>query len=274
MAIRPAAEKKIVVVVGAGPAGLEAARVAALRGHHVFLADEHRHIGGTVRLLGHDPNRRNLLDQAAFFETALARLKVELLLGQRVTAEDIASFQPDTVIVATGSLPVVPEIEGLGDTSPVTAIDVLQGRSLTSDHVLVVGGVDNHLAAPTISEYLADLGHQVTMVSEQADFASGAEDATRLALLQRLKSKKIQLDLTSRVVSVNSDGATVLDTFTHQRRPMPGVALVFACGMRANDQLSRELAADGIRCQVVGDALAPRRIMHATVEGARAGGAV
>jgi 2,4-dienoyl-CoA reductase-like NADH-dependent reductase (Old Yellow Enzyme family)/thioredoxin reductase len=275
MAIQPAAETKTVVVVGAGPAGLEAARVAALRGHHVYLADSRRHIGGTVRLLGQDPNRRNLLDHAAYFETVLPRLNVELLLGNRVTADDIRSFGADAVILATGSVPVVPEIEGLRETSGVlTAIEVLGGRTPGGEHVLVVGGTDNHLAAPTIAEYLTDLGHRVTMVSEQVDFASGAEDATRLALLQRLKKKHVRVALTSRVVSVDADGATIMDTFTHEHRREPGVALLLACGMTPNDELYRELSAHGIAGQVIGDALAPRRIMHATVEGARAGLAV
>src|ERR1019366_6176143 len=92
MEIKPAETVKTVVVVGAGPAGMEAARVAALRGHHVYLADSQRAIGGTPALLAVDPNRRNLRDHAAYFETELRRLGVELMLGNVVTADELVEF--------------------------------------------------------------------------------------------------------------------------------------------------------------------------------------
>src|SRR5262249_23435136 len=80
-----AAHPKTVVVVGAGRAGMEAARVAAQRGHTVYLCDRERRIGGTPRLLATDPNRRNLLDQATYFEAAFAKTTVQLMLGTSVT---------------------------------------------------------------------------------------------------------------------------------------------------------------------------------------------
>lgn len=271
LAITEAEEKKTVMVVGAGPAGMEAARVAALRGHKVYLGDEQRRLGGTVRLLAEDQNRRNLADQAAFFDVVLPRLGVELLLGNKVTADEIEDFGADAVILATGSVPVFPDVPGLSEHGDVlTDRQVLSGERPAAENVVVVGGTDNHLAAPTIAEHLADLGYRVTMISEQADFAHGAEDATRWDLLKRLKNKDVGLEMTSRIESVDNGGVTILDTFTRKPRRHENVGIVLACGSRANDSLYRELLAKGIRCELVGDALAPRRIMHATVDGARA----
>lgn len=274
LAIEPAAEPKTVVVVGAGPAGLEAARVAAIRGHQVYLGDENRQIGGTPRLLARDPARHNLLDHAAFFEAALPQLSIELLLGHRVDVDDIEQFGADVVILATGSRSAVPEIPGLESwrgTRVLTDREVLAGGSLPSEHVLVVTGIDQSVAGPSLADHLAERGHRVSLVSELADFAPGVEDTTRLTLLQRLKRRHVSIEGTSRLRKYDESGASIVDTFTQERRHVPDVSVVLAAGAVSDDSLYRELKARGIACQVIGDALAPRRIMHATIEGARAG---
>ncbi|MET0829779.1 MAG: FAD-dependent oxidoreductase [Microbacterium sp.] len=271
IAITPADRKKVVAVVGAGPAGMEAARVAALRGHTVYLGDSHRHLGGTVALLGRDPNRRNLRDHAAFFEAVLPRLGVEMLLGHTVTADDILAFEADAVILATGGRPRVPEIDGFDQVrGTLTALDVLEGRMPNTERVIVYGGVDNDVGPPTIAEFLADAGHVVSLVCEQPDFAAGAEDATRFALLQRLKRKAVDIAQTARVTRIDALGATILDTFTRAEWRVDDVTLVIACGQTPADELHTQLAERGVSCELIGDALAPRRIMHATLEGARA----
>ena len=271
MAVTPAEVRKTVLVIGAGPAGLEASRVAALRGHKVYLCDEASELGGTVRVLARDPNRRNLLDQAAFFETALAPLDVELVLGHRVSADYVAGFEADAVIVATGAQPIIPEIPGLpGDPRVVTALQVLRGEVEVGARALVVGGADNHLAAPTLADYLAELGCEVELASEQVDFAAGGEDGVRFALLKRLKNKRVRLSLCTRLAELDGGVARLVDTFSGEVREVLDVTVVLACGMRPDDRLYRELHGRVAALQLVGDALAPRRIMHATVEGARA----
>jgi NADPH-dependent 2,4-dienoyl-CoA reductase/sulfur reductase-like enzyme len=271
--ITPAEAPKTVVVVGAGPAGMEAARVSALRGHHVYLADSSRSIGGTPAVLAVDPNRRNLRDHAAYFETQLARLGVELMLGNRVTAEELIEFGPDAVIVATGGQPLVPDVPGIDGPNVVHALDVLRGAT-TSSRVIVVGGFDKHLGPPTIAEFLADQGKDVELFSEQFDFAQGVEDGTRFLLLQRLRAKDVRVSLLCKLKSVEEHAVTVTDLFTREDRRIEPASLVLACGMVPDDGLARLLEPHIPEVHVVGDALAPRRIMHATLEGARAAMAV
>jgi pyruvate/2-oxoglutarate dehydrogenase complex dihydrolipoamide dehydrogenase (E3) component len=273
MQITLAEVPKTVVVVGAGPGGMEAARVAALRGHHVYLADAQRTVGGTPALLAVDPNRRNLRDHAAYFETELRRLGVELMLGNVVTAEEMVEFGPDVVIVATGGRPLVPDIAGIDGPNVVHALDVLRGAA-TPDRVVVVGGLDKHLGAPTISEFLADQGKEVELISEQFDFAQGVEDGTRLPLFKRLRTKGVQVSLVHKLSAVDPSGVVVTDTFTRAERRIDGAGVVLACGSLADDQLARALEGLIPEIHVVGDALAPRRMMHATLEGARAAMAV
>jgi len=273
--IERAPDSKTVVVIGAGPAGMEAARVAALRGHKVYLCDSENRLGGSLRWIARDPNRRHLLDEIVFFETAFHELDVELVLGHRVEPEDVLAFEADAVIVATGGMPIVPD-QCAGDGVPVrTAREVLLDPSGLPDDVVVVGGVDAHVAGPTVSEFLADLGHHVTFITEQVDFAAAAEDATRFTLIDRLKRKNIEIALTTRLASIAPDGPIVEDTFgNRESRALPGHAVVLACGLEPDDALYRKLAGKVPSLQVIGDALAPRRVMHATIEGARAAMAI
>ncbi|HZP27357.1 MAG TPA: FAD-dependent oxidoreductase, partial [Acidimicrobiia bacterium] len=185
LTVTPAETPKTVVVVGAGPAGMEAARVAALRGHEVYLADARRAIGGTPAVLALDPNRRNLRDLAAYFEVQLPRLGVTFMLGNEVTAEELVEFAPDAVVVATGGRPLVPSVPGIDGPNVVHALDVLRGAAV-GRRAVVVGGLDKHLGPPTVAEFLADGGTEVELVSEQFDFAQGVEDATRFPLYERL----------------------------------------------------------------------------------------
>jgi thioredoxin reductase len=273
MEIAPAEVQKTVVVVGAGPAGMEAARVAALRGHHVYLADARRAIGGTPAVLALDPNRRNLRDHATYFETQLRRLGVVFMLGNEVTADELVEFAPDAVIVATGGRPLVPDVPGIEGPNVVHALDVLRGAP-TAPRVVVVGGLDKHLGPPTVAELLADQGKEVELVSEQFDFAQGVEDGTRLALFQRLRTKGVRVSVLHKLCSIGEHSVVVTDTFSRQDRRIDGASVVLACGLVPDDRLARALEGRVPDVHVVGDALAPRRMMHATLEGARAAMAI
>ncbi len=273
MAITPAAVSRTVLVVGAGPAGMEAARVAALRGHRVYLCDRERALGGTPRILARDPNRRNLRDHAVYFERELRRLGVELLLGEAVTADAVVEFAPDVVVVATGGRPLIPDALGVDQPNVVTALAVLRGDATVQGRAVVVGGLDNHVGAPTVAEFLADQGVEVEFLSEQMDFAHGAEDGTRLPLMHRMLTKGVRVSMLHRLWRVGDGGCEVMQTFTRETRRVDDCTVVLACGLVADDTLARHLRGSGsdIEMHVVGDSLAPRRMMHATVEGARVG---
>jgi pyruvate/2-oxoglutarate dehydrogenase complex dihydrolipoamide dehydrogenase (E3) component len=235
----------------------------------VYLCDQARQIGGVPRLLGQDPNRRNLLDHAAYFEAVLKDLPVTWMLGNTVVADELIAFEPDAVVVATGGTPMVPEVDGIDSPSVMQALDVLKGAPIDTEAVVVVGGLESHLGPPTIAEYLADSGRSVTLVSEQLDFSPGVEDGTRYPLIERLARKRVTVALGSKLVAVEGSGALVESVLTRDQTRLSGVTVVLACGLVPNDGLARQLEGRVPEVHVIGDALAPRRIMHATVEGAR-----
>jgi NADPH-dependent 2,4-dienoyl-CoA reductase/sulfur reductase-like enzyme len=274
MVLVPTERPKEVAVIGAGPAGLETARVAALRGHHVYLCDRERTLGGTIRFLALDPSRRNLQDHAVYFETQLRNLDVEMLLGNEATADELAEFGLDAVVVATGGRPLIPDVPGIRDANVVTALDALRHPDRVGGRAVVVAGVDGNLGAPTVAAFLARAGRRVELVSEHFDFAHRVEDGTRLPLLHQLRNLDLPVSLVTKLVSVQGGGATLLDTFTREPRDLDDVTVVLACGLVADDTLARTLEGRVPEIHVIGDALAPRRMMHATVEGARVGRAL
>ena len=269
MAVTRATVAKTVAIVGSGPAGMEAARIAATRGHRVYLADRANAIGGTVRLLSADPNRRNLKDLIACFEHHLRGLGVELLLGNDVSAEELVAFAPDAAALATGGVPAIPPVPGIASENVLTAVEVLAGsKPVAPDaRILVVGGLDPDIGGPTIAEFLADQGHEVEFISEHVDFAPAAEAGTRLMLLHRLMQKRVVVTPCSELVEIDGGQAHVRQTFSGQRRDLGPTTVVLACGSVPDDQLQHELRGRILEIHVIGDALAPRRIMHATIEG-------
>ena len=174
---------------------------------------------------------------------------------------------------STGGRPLVPEVPGMESPNVRGALDVLTGPPVVGT-ALVVAGFDNHLAGPTIAEFLADRGCTVELISERFDFAGGVEDGTRFIVMQRLLKKGVTVSLLHRLVAVDGGGAVVSGTFSGGGRRVEGATVVLACGLVPDDSLVSGLDGRLPEVHVIGDALAPRRIMHATLEGARVARAI
>ena len=128
--IKPASKTKKVLVVGAGPAGMEAARVASLRGHHVILCEKSDQMGGQVNYASKPHHKKEFLGIVNYLEGQLRKSTVEIRMGTAVTAELIKQINPDAVIIATGAEPVVPFTPGADKPHVCTAIDVLSGKTI------------------------------------------------------------------------------------------------------------------------------------------------
>ncbi|MCX5998150.1 MAG: FAD-dependent oxidoreductase, partial [Chloroflexi bacterium] len=160
MRISAAPRSKRVMVIGAGPAGLEAARVAALRGHHVSLYEENDRIGGQWVLAAKPPHKGDHLGLLDYMSWHLAKLGVEVHLGQNVTEAMVERLKPDVVVLAAGAVPLVPPIPGVKRDAATTACDVLKGRAV-GHRVLVVGVGMTGLET---AELLAEQGKEVVVV--------------------------------------------------------------------------------------------------------------
>ncbi len=272
LSIEPTETRKRVLVVGGGPAGMEAARVAAERGHQVSLYEKGESLGGTLNVITRDPDRRNMADFTRYLEGQLERLGVVVHTGVEMIPETVVEQAPDAVVVAVGAVPFVPALPGLDGGNVVTAVDVLLGTARVGNRVVVVAGLEEHLPPLSIAGFLAGKGKQVEVISEMLVAGHGIEMRTLHPLTRRLLEQGVALTPLTKLKAVEGDALLVANSYTYEERRIEGVdTVVLACGGEAAIGLAAELKGRVPELFSIGDCLAPRRLIHAVVDGFRVG---
>lgn len=273
MGTAPAGGGRRVLVVGGGPAGMEAAIAAAERGEVVTLAEASDFLGGQVRAAAALPTRAELAWIVDHQISELGRLGVEVRLGTTVTPGDVADEGYDLVIVATGSAPRDEPIPTDGSVPVLAPVEVMAsphahaaGRAIVVDEV-------SHFPAYAPAEALHDAGTAVRVLSPKLFLASGLDQATMMTTLRRLAGKGVELLANSAVTGIAEGAVQVRDTLSGAERTEPADVVVAAVGNRAVDDLALELRSTpgAPAVHVVGDAAAPRTILEAVREGRLAG---
>jgi len=270
----PATVSRRVVVVGGGVAGLEAARVAGLRGHRVTVLERLPELGGQVRLARRAPGRAELGAVADQLVWAVERQKVDVRCGTEATVERILALEPDAVVVATGSEAPLPDLPD-GHDRLVSARAALEG-TMVGDRVVVFDSKGD-MVGLTTADWLAGRRRRVTVVTPHRYPGPLIEPMSWRLLYQRLLDQAVEILVEREVVRLTDDGVVVRHVVSGRESTLPGIAtVVAACGGRANDGLYRELrrAAPGVEVHLVGDAAAPRQIERAIYEGHMAGRAI
>ena len=258
-----AAEARRVLVVGAGPAGLGAARMAAMRGHRTTIIEEKGAIGGLMRLAARVPGRGEVMDVIEFLGREIERLGVELRLNTVLDEALLDRLTPDTVVLASGSLPDMPIIKGLFTTEMdlCTVVEVLDGK-ITGDRVIVLGGGQ---AGLTTADFLAEKGREVAVLNRRRHFAEEMSANDRFYLRERLKRDSVTLYKQVTVKSFTGDGVTF--TSAGNAVTLAGFdTVVVAEAMAPVRDVKQILNAHGSDIHVVGDAKTPRNLMLALSE--------
>ena len=266
--IFPATVKKKVVVVGGGPAGMEAALFAAQRGHQVTLYEKGDMLGGQLLLAGRPPYKTEVEELRSWLECQVRKLSIKVELGTEFTSETAAKMQPDVVIVATGVHPFFPDIPGIYSQKVVTAEMALTGKDV-GEKVIIIGA---ETVACETAEFLADRGKRITMFDIRGGaVATKAPIIARTVLLRRLRQKGVKIR--PRIYGygeITGKGLTFLNE-EGMRETLEADTIVLAAGSVSNTWLASKLKGKVPELYFIGDCVKPRNIRHAMHEGATLG---
>jgi 2,4-dienoyl-CoA reductase-like NADH-dependent reductase (Old Yellow Enzyme family)/thioredoxin reductase len=250
--LEPADEPKHVLVVGAGPAGLEAARVCRLRGHRVTLVEQRAKIGGQLQEAAAAPMKIEINNLIRFHEQMINDLGVELRTGEKFTTEMLGELQPDVVLLATGSTPVVPPIKGLAEHGYLMYDRVLiHGVVPEGENIVLIGG---GAVGIEVAEMLAHLGKKVTIIEMLKNLAADIEALVRKEVVPLIEGHPNITALMRTTVEEVTATAVIGKNTAGETVEVPYDAIVVAVGVRPFCDVDEdEIAPTGAEVYKIGD---------------------
>lgn len=289
--IKPAEKPKKVAVIGAGPAGIQAARFLAMRGHRVTLYDREKEIGGQFRFSSVPPGKGEFSNALRYLDNELKRLEVDRQMGKGISTEDISKQQFDAVIVASGTKPRMPDIKGIERKKVTTSRDILEGKKEAGEKVVVIGaggiaaetalyltnqGTIDAETALFLSGYgviplkkalqLHNQGRVVTIVRRGNKVAPEVGPSTRWLLLQKLAQAGVKTITEVNYKEITEEGLIIVEKDGTERL-LPADTIVIAAGSEADTSLAEELKGKVKELHLIGNANLPGKAFEAFREG-------
>ena len=261
--IDPAQTKKHVLVVGGGPAGMEAARVAALRGHKVTLWEKSNALGGNLIPTSVPDFKQDYRSLINFLSVQINKLGVSIKLGRQATPGLIQKLEPDVVFVATGSTPITPEIPGIDKDRVVTAIDFLVGRKQAGKRVVIIGG--GFVGCET-ALYLVQQQKNVVIVEVLDRVARDMFIAARMHVLKLLDDTKVRILTGTTVLEITDNGVLISDK-AGKCSTLEADTVVLACGFKPQKKLYEALKNRVPELYAIGDCVEPQKVINAIWDG-------
>lgn len=268
-ALRPCVQQKNVVVIGGGVAGMEAARTAAMRGHRVSLYEKNDQLGGNLIPGGSHSFKKEVRELNAWYQNELNQLPVELHLGEAVTAEQIRGMETDVVILATGSVPVMPKVPGMDDEKVLGCMEAFAHPEKVGQKVVVVGG---GLVGCEMALDYAQAGKEVTVVEALPKILSAGipSPIPNGQMIPDLFEHHHVTVLENHKLSAVRNGTVILDN-EGQEKALEADSVVIAVGFRPALSMAQELQSCGAAIYEIGDGQQVSTILHAAWDGYEVG---
>lgn len=256
---------KSVVIVGAGPSGMEAAVVLAKRGCDVTIFEKNDYIGGAAELATRTPDKEVLNLFIDYYRTQLNKLGVTVMLNTFATAEMIKEINPYAVFVATGSKPLIPNIEGVSEDTIYTVEQALDKNfDVKNEKVVVIGG---GMTGCEVAEDLALKGNDVTLIEMQDKLAPEVSPDNLVTVLKNLKSKNAKILLSHKMVKVAEKEVVAENISNSEVVSIPADRIILSLGGRPNEDLYNELVGQLPKVYPLGDSIKVGRIAQAVQTG-------
>lgn len=265
--LKPAPQRKRVMIIGGGPGGMEAARVAGLRGHEVTLYEEHHRLGGRIEAACQASIKEEMKGLLEYYEAVLKPLGVNIRLNTKVDIDMVSQMNPDAIVMATGSVPLLPDIPGVHLSHVVQAVDVLLDRVKIEDKAAIIGG---GTVGCEVAIFLAERGVDVTLLEMFPYVAHGIPRLVGKMMKDIMIELGVDIMTNRRVVHI-SEEQVIHEDPEKKRASLPVAQVVLAMGSKPRNDLARSLKDLVGENYLIGDCLEPRRALEAISEGAEVG---
>jgi 2,4-dienoyl-CoA reductase-like NADH-dependent reductase (Old Yellow Enzyme family)/thioredoxin reductase len=263
--IQVAENKKTVMVIGGGAAGLEAARVAALRGHKVDLYEKEDTLARELDIAAKAPGRQDFAEAKRYYANQMKLLDVNVHLGVTVTPEMVLEQKPDAVVVATGGVPFIPAIPGANNNAVETR-QVLLEEVEVGQNVLVVD-YQNHMYALDVADFLAERGKKIELITDTVFAGSEVDTATIETAYFNILSKGVVITPLTSIKEIQGKTIITYNVITNAEKQIEGIdTVVFCTDEKANDALYYSLKGQVKELYLVGQALSPRRLLDSIAD--------
>jgi len=298
--LKPLKEKKKVMVIGSGPGGLEAARVAAIRGHEVHIFEKEDKIGGLLNIIWIPPGRNEFKRMIENYTYWIQKHGIHLHLQQEISIEKVKEFNPDVVFIATGSKPTKPPIKGIDRKNVYWANDVFTGDAPVGKNNVVIGGgatgielaifltkygalsieafdfltLYKALETEIALEMLHEGRNQVTVLEMLPKLGSALGKTTKWVLLDKCNALGVNLITGANIQEIGDDYVNYLDAADKEQVINNVDYIYYATGVEPNDSLSKEIKLLDIKVEKIGDARKPQTVLEAVARGYKIGNAI